>query len=185
MSRTAVLAALAALLIAMVWISYVAPLLAPLNYVGVSTPRLLFGIPALLAGIGYLVATWRTRAGQDLRRRRIDYTVRLILYCLLCVVGFYVPGAYRDRHIEFIQVPSDTQGIDQISGSEQVFGFKVGVQVDSKGRRLFLKRQPGAVQQVQEWLRQHSGGAAISRDKGQQFEYTFDDTCLMRELWIV
>ena len=159
MSKTKVLGGAVAVAIGIIGMDYLVPLLAPLDYVAVTTPWVFFGIPILLAGFGYFLATWRINDEQDRRKRWLGYGVRLLLLCLLCAIGFYVPAAYRERHVEFIRLPDAMQGGDQALGIEQALGFRVGVQSNSKGRSFFFKREPGASEKVREWLRGHGGQA--------------------------
>ncbi|MGO8931770.1 MAG: hypothetical protein ACLQU3_33360 [Limisphaerales bacterium] len=153
MNKSKVLGGVAAVVVTGIGMDYVIPLLAPLDYVGVSTPRAFFAIPIVVGAFGYLLATWRVWAEQDRRKRRLGYVIRLLFFCLLCGIGFYLPSAYRQRHIEFIPVSDGLHAEDH--GIERALGFKVGVQVNSQGKSLFFKREPGASEKVQEWLREH------------------------------
>ena len=166
MRTSKVLAGLGAVAVAGIGMEYVFPVSAPLAYVGVSTPRALFGIPILLAGIGYFLATWRVHAEQDRRKRWIGYAVRLLLFSLLCAIGCYLPNAYLRRHVEFIPVSDRQYEGDQTVGIQQALGFKIGVQWNSNGKSLFFKREPGASQKVHEWLREHAALASTHR-RGQ------------------
>lgn len=160
MSKSKVLGGLVAVVVVGVGMSCVVPLLAPLDYVGVSTPRALFGIPFLLAGIGYFLATWRIHAEQDRRKRMIGYAIRLLFFWLLCAIGFHVPSAYRERHVEFIPVSDRLDEEALAAGIEQALGFKVGVQLNFKGKSVFFKREAGASQKVSDWLREHGAQAS-------------------------
>jgi hypothetical protein len=159
-TKSKILGGLAAVVVLGIGMDYVIPLLGPLDYLGISPPQMLFGIPFFLGGLAYFLATWRVRAEQDRRKRRIGYAIRLLFFCLLCAIGFYVPSAYRERHVEFIPVSDRLDEGAQTSGIEQALGFKVGVQLNSKGKSLFFKREPGASQKVRDWLREHGAQAS-------------------------
>jgi len=157
MSKAKLLGGLAAVLVAGLGMDYIIPLLAPLDYVGISPPRGFFALPFLLATIVYCLATWQIWPSQDWRKSWFELVIRLLLVCFFCGIGFYVPGAYRQRQLEFIPVSGGLR-VEQ-HDMEQALGFKVGVQVDSEGTRLFFKREPGASQKVREWLRQQASHA--------------------------
>jgi hypothetical protein len=151
MKKTRIYAGLAAILFIAVTMDYVVVLLAPLDYLEISTPRLFLVTPILLGVFGYFLTLWRIIT-ESRRMRVTAYIVRSLLFIMLCTIGLYAPYAYLERNVEFIPVYAVFIETDRTLQIEQALGFKVGFQLSSSGDHIFFKRIPGREEKVKGWL---------------------------------
>jgi membrane protease YdiL (CAAX protease family) len=153
-------AALLAILVAGVGATCISPMLSPLDYLGITAPRVLYWIPLVLAVLGYFLIAWRAPTVHEKRNRLVGYGVRFSILLILCAIGFYTPFAYRERNVEFISVPGKELRFEQAAEFERTLGFKVGIQSGDDWQRVFFKRAPGRAEKVREILQQQKLSAS-------------------------